>query len=272
MSCIEHIGFYDNIILFPEHKHTSCEIMYLHKGNINLICEGKKYELKDDMLYIIPSGLNHTISIIDSTCYKRTLAFLNPWAYSKKYYSDYIYNILIGNAINEPIIIKDDLECRGYIDIIKKEIVSTDFLSEDIIISVVTQFLAKLFRLAGLTNNHNIRKPNKLVDDIQRYIQENCGSQIFISDIADKYFVSKFYLSHIFKERTGMSPRQFLTFTRLSKAYNLLHEPEFSVSEVAGKCGFTSTSYMIKKFGEQYNISPNKFRKQLFSKSKKYVK
>ena len=36
MSCIEHIGCYDNIILFPEHKHTSCEIMYLHKDNINL--------------------------------------------------------------------------------------------------------------------------------------------------------------------------------------------------------------------------------------------
>ncbi len=272
MSCIEHIGCYDNIILFPEHKHTSCEIMYLHKGNINLICEGKKYELKDGMLYIIPSGLNHTISIIDSTCYKRTLAFLNPWAYSKKYYSDYIYNILIGNAINEPIIIKDDFECRGYLDIIKKEMDSTDILSEDIIISVVTQFLARLFRHTALTNSHNIRKSNKLVGDIQSYIQENCGAQISISDIADRYFVSKFYLSHIFKEQTGLSPRQFLTFTRLSKAYNLLHEPDLSVSEVAQKCGFTSTSYMIKKFGEQYNISPNKFRKQLFSKSKKYAK
>ncbi len=271
MSCIEHIGFYDNIIRFPEHKHISCEIMYLHKGNINLICENKKYELKDGMLYIIPSGLNHKISIIDPTCYKRTLVFLNPWLYSKEYYSDFIYNILIGITINEPIIAKDDFECHEYLNIIKKETESTDLLSEDIIISVVTQLLAKILRNTKFLSN-NIKKPNKLVSDVQRYLQENYEQQISISDIADKYFVSKFYLSHIFKEQTGMSPRQFLTFTRLSKAYNLLHDPDFSVSDIAEKCGFTSTSYMIKKFGEQYNISPNKFRKQLFSNSKKYAK
>ena len=65
-----------------------------------------------------------------------------------------------------------------------------------------------------------------------------------------------------------MSPKQFLIFARLSKAYNMLHEPDMKISEISELCGFASPSDMTKKFKEQYNISPNGFRKQLLSKSK----
>lgn len=30
MSCVEHFGYYDGMEDFPEHRHTSCELLYLH--------------------------------------------------------------------------------------------------------------------------------------------------------------------------------------------------------------------------------------------------
>lgn len=267
MSCIEHFGYYENIVHFPEHQHTACEIMYLHKGHMSILCDNNEFDMTDGMLYIIPSGVKHKGLIKNTLCYKRTLIFLNPWVYTREYYSDAIYNILTGFDMDKPIVVSDSFECLRIINAIKKEFELGDMVSEDIIVSCVTELLAQIIRKTGYISKMR-KKPNKLVAEVQRYIQENCGSKILISDIADEHFISKFYLSHIFKEQTGMSPKQFLTFTRLSKAYNLLHEPNIKISEISEQCGFTSPSDMTKKFREKYNISPVGFRKQLLSKSK----
>lgn len=267
MNCIEHFGYYDNIIHFPEHQHTACEIMYLHNGHISVLCENNQFDMTDGMLYVIPSCFKHQVKIKDESCYERTLVFLNPWIYSKEYFSDVINNMLIGFDLQKPLVVKDDFDALMILNRIKNEIERSDIISEDLIISSLTELFAKIIRKVGYIGKPD-KKLNKLVSDIQRYIQENCESQILISDIADRFFISKFYLSHIFKEQIGMSPKQFLTFTRLSKAYNMLHEPEKKISEISEECGFASPSDMTKKFKVQYNISPNNFRKQLLSKSK----
>ena len=267
MNCIEHFGFYDNIVHFPEHHHTACEILYLHKGNISVSHENNMYEMTGGMLYIIPSCFKHRVIINDESCYERTLVFLNPWIYTKEYFSDVIYNMLIGFDLQKPVVIEDDFNALATINTIKDELEKVDIISEDIIVSSLTELFAKIIRKIGYTGK-TAKTPNKLVTEIQSYIQENCGLNILISDVAEKYFISKFYLSHIFKEQTGMSPKQFLIFARLSKAYNMLHEPDMKISEISELCGFASPSDMTKKFKEQYNISPNGFRKQLLSKSK----
>ncbi len=267
MNCIEHFGYYDNIVHFPEHGHTDCEILYLHKGHITVLCSGNEFDMTEGMIYIIPSCFKHRLVIKDLSCYRRTLVFLNPWIYSKKHCSDVIYNMIIGLDTDKPLIVKDDFNGFQLLNDIKNEIELNDAFSEEIIVSLLTELISHIIRSSGYRGRTAI-KSNKTVSDIQSYIQENCGSQILISDIADKFFISKYYLSHIFKKQIGMSPKQFLIFTRLSKAYNLLHEPNLKIAEISEMCGFASPSDMTKKFREQYNISPNKFRKELFSKNK----
>lgn len=262
MSCIEHFAYYSNVKDFPEHRHTSCELMYLHEGELTIICGDSEIEINSGMLYLIPSCVLHRSVIKNRMIYRRTLLFLNPWTYSRAYYSEPINNLLMGFSIKEPIAVHDNFNCCGLLDKIKKELESNDLLSDDMIISYTTEILAGIIRQANYLNIRN-QQPGKLISDVQRYIRENCGSQILISDIADRFYISKYYLTHIFKEQTGMSPRQFLTFTRLAKAYNLLHEPELKISEISEICGFTSPSDMTKKFRSQYGITPIEFRKSL---------
>jgi|GEM_PF-573547 AraC-like DNA-binding protein len=268
MSCVEHFGYYDGMEDFPEHRHTSCELLYLHEGETSIICGEKEFEIKSGMLYIIPSCVAHRTMIKSRDVYRRTLIFLNPWTYSRSYYSEPIYNLLMGFSVNEPIAVLDDFGCVDLLDKIRRELSADNLLSEDIIVSAVTEILAGIIRKANYIKNRS-QSPGKLVYDVQRYIQENCGSQIMISDIADRFYISKYYLTHIFKEQTGMSPRKFLTCTRLSKVYNLLHEPDLKISDISDICGFTSPSDMTRKFREQYGITPMQFRRELNIKARK---
>lgn len=270
MGCVEHFGRYDAVEDFPEHRHTSCELLYLHEGEISIICGEKEFTLTDGMLYIIPSCVIHRSIIRNRSIYRRTLIFLNPWTYSRAYFSEPVSNLLMGFSVKEPIAVTDNFGCEELIGKIEKELAADDMLSEDIIVSLITQILAGIIRQSDHIGSRS-KLPGKLVSDVQRYIQENCGSQILISDIADKFYISKYYLTHIFKEQTGMSPKQFLSFTRISKAYNLLYEQELKISEISEMCGFTSPSDMTRKFREQYGISPMQLRKSIFTKSKNTI-
>lgn len=267
MSCIEHFCDYDDIAGFPEHKHTSCEILYLKKGHITLVCDNEELDIVGEMIYIIPSGVSHRIVIKDHDHYDRTLIFLNPWTYTRSYYSDLIYNIVMGFSTVKPLAVTANEECIRLLKIIKSELSSEDLLSEDVIVSSVTLMLSDIIRRLGITISDS-KKPNKLVVEVQRFIQENYKYPIMISDIAENFFISKYYLSHIFKEQTGMSPKSFLTLTRVTKAYNMLHDSDARISEIAEMCGFSGANEMIIKFKQQYGVSPSQFRKQLMNKSK----
>lgn len=271
MSCVEHFGFYDSITEFPEHRHTSCELLYLHDGEIAVYCGGKVSQIKSGMIYLIPSCAAHKSEILNRNSYRRTLVFLNPWTYSRKYCSAKIQNILMGVSVKELVCAQDNFGGEALLGTIGKELGANDMFSEDVVISAVTQLLTGLIRNSSGQISFE-KLPGTLVSEVQRYIQENSGSQIKIAEIADKFYISKYYLTHIFKEQTGLSPKSFLTFTRLSKAHNLLHDCDLKVSEISGICGFTSPSDMTKKFREHYGVTPVQFRKALNAESKKDIK
>lgn len=267
MSCIEHYQDYDDICEFAEHKHTSCEILYLKRGHVSLACGSEEFDVAEGMLYIIPGGVSHRIDIKDHDRYDRTLIFLNPWAYTRSYYSDLIYNVVMGFSFDKPLVIKADDEIKKYLVQIKDEMNLNDLLSEDIIVASVTFLLSKAIRECGIVISDN-HKPNKVVVEVQRFIQENYKYPIMISDIAENFYISKYYLSHIFKEQTGMSPKGFLTLTRVTKAYNMLHDSDARISEISEICGFSGVNDMINKFKQQYGVSPSQFRKQILNNSK----
>lgn len=267
MSCIEHFCDYDDIADFPEHKHTSCEILYLKKGHISLVCGDEELDVTEEMMYIIPAGVSHKIVVKDHRYYDRTLIFLNPWSYTRSYYSDLIYNVVMGFSTNKPLIVEAGEDIKKYLSSIKAEIMSNNLLSEDVIVSSVTLLLSDVIRSLKITIGDS-QKPNKLVVEVQRFIQENYKYPIKISDIAENFYISKYYLTHIFKEQTGMPPKSFLTLTRVTKAYNMLHDSDARISEIAEMCGFSSVNDMINKFKQQYGITPTQFRKQMPNNSK----
>lgn len=219
------------------------------------------------MFYFVPICVSHHSIINSSTKYVRTLMFINPWTYGRCFHSETIQNLLMGFSAKSPVIVKDDFGCKGILNEILTEMNRDDLLSQDLIVALVTKLFSEIIRHADFLNI-NSNKPIKLVWRVQQYIQENCSEELHIAKIAEKEFISQSYLTHIFKEQTGMSPHQFLSFTRLSKAYTLLHNPELMISEISERCGFISPSNMAQKFREQYGVTPTEFRRQLAKKAK----
>ena len=122
---------------------------------------------------------------------------------------------------------------------------------------IVRRFIIQAFDLAQV-------KHSDVVFKITNYIKKNCNEKLTLDTLAREVYLSKSYLSSIFKEETGISLTDYITNVRIEKSKKLLTREGIAISEIAMLCGFKDQSYFSKVFKKETGISPKKFRKNYF--------
>ena len=102
------------------------------------------------------------------------------------------------------------------------------------------------------------------VKAIADYIENNYRNDIKISDLCKIFYFSKNYLCTIFKNKYGMTPKEYLIWYRLSIAKELLMDNEcvMSVSEISAAVGISNALYFTRLFHNKEGITPSEYRKQ----------
>ena len=79
-----------------------------------------------------------------------------------------------------------------------------------------------------------------------------------VEQLSDQLSMDRTQLFRKMKALTGQSPSAFIRTIRLKRAHQLLNAQAATVSEIAYATGFSSASYFIKCYKEQYGVSPGK--------------
>ncbi|MBR2477012.1 MAG: helix-turn-helix transcriptional regulator [Clostridia bacterium] len=157
-------------------------------------------------------------------------------------------------------------ELKDYIDMLKKEHnLSVSFsIDEGNISSEKAKALITLLRnslglnIAGGKENES----GDLIDRVKNYININRNSTITSEHICKHIGCSRSLISHQFKDKTGMSLREYITSLRLEDAKVLLANSDLSVTEVAFAVGFSSSNYFANVFKRDIGMSPGEYRKK----------
>ncbi len=108
------------------------------------------------------------------------------------------------------------------------------------------------------------------VDKAITYIQSNF-SNIKISDVARNIGINRSYLTKIFKQKTGISPQEYLMERKLSYACKLLIETDAQIQDIARRIGYENLLTFSKIFKGRYGISPKNYRIQNRSEKEQYL-
>ena len=65
----------------------------------------------------------------------------------------------------------------------------------------------------------------------------------------------------------GISFQEYINIIRLDKATSLLITTNETITDIALKCGFSSTNYFNKLFKENYNLTPTDIGKNFIESS-----
>lgn len=92
------------------------------------------------------------------------------------------------------------------------------------------------------------------------YIKQNYGKKLTLEKIAESTYLSKTYLSSIFKRETGQSISSYINMVRVEKSKSMLLEDNMSIIDIANTCGFEDQSYYTKVFKSIIGVTPKKYR------------
>lgn len=97
--------------------------------------------------------------------------------------------------------------------------------------------------------------------EIMNYVQANY-IDITLDDLAEKFFLSKPYLSKYIKEKSGMTFEDLVKKIRMKKAKALLKSSNMTVENIAMSVGYQNVEHFNRLFKKAYDMTPMQFRNQ----------
>ena len=112
-------------------------------------------------------------------------------------------------------------------------------------------------------------KGNEYVRKAIEFIQNNYARPIHVKDVADYVNINRGYLYSLFKSETNMSPQEYLSNLRLTRAAEQLNTTNYSIEVIATSNGYGDPVVFTKAFKKMHGISPSKYRQTTVERSRK---
>jgi AraC-like DNA-binding protein len=100
-----------------------------------------------------------------------------------------------------------------------------------------------------------------LLTGVKKYIDEHFADALSLASIAAEFGMSRHYLSHLFKDREGLSPMRYIIRRRIGEAQSLLIHTDRSVTAIAYAVGYNNANHFHVAFQKIVGLSPANYRK-----------
>lgn len=106
-------------------------------------------------------------------------------------------------------------------------------------------------------------KLDERIKKVRQYITDNIQNKFDTKELCDIAYLSESRLLHLFKEQIGVPIRNYILWTRLKKAIEIIIMGE-SLTYAAHSVGFSDSSHMTKTFISNFGLNPT----EIFKNSK----
>lgn len=251
------------------HWHMDVEFIAILKGRMNYSINGKEYLLTEGKgIFVNSNQFHYGYAREDEDC--EFICVIIPLSLMRTYptiYEKYV----------EPVIKDEKCPCLSIheknpfglkiISDIKILSAIVDHKDEEMELSIIQRtfhlwkYLYRLMKNAYDAKEQENEKYIKELRNMVFYIHKYYAEKVTLEEIAEAGNVCRSNCCKIFQKLLHKSPITYLTEYRIAKSLELLNNSSMSVTEIAFCCGFSSTSYYIKKFRNMMGCSPLQYKK-----------
>ena len=262
------IYYYNDLNLekVPLHSHDYYEFYFFLEGDISMQIGQETFPIKYGDVMLIPPHLPHRPIIQSHKVPYRRFVF---WI-SQEYCShllqlspDYIYLMQYVETSKTYLFHNDRITFNTIQSLILRlieEMHSERFGRAAQITLCVNDLVLFLNRLIYARNVPSSPGEEKdLYRQLTAYIEEHLDENLPLEKLADEFYVSKYHIAHVFKDRIGISIHQYITKKRLALCKEAILG-NANISEVYQMYGFGDYSSFYRAFKKEYGISPKDYR------------
>jgi len=255
---------------FDFHYHEFNKIIIFLSGNVTYVIEGKSYKLRPWDILLINHHDVHRPIIAPNETYERIIIWADSSFIEQFNKKDCDLTTCFQLADKRSInLIRTANQLQQKLkDIIlslDNSFHSKEFGNEVLSNALFLELLVYLNRIH--TDNTNAYSSNttegqQAFDPILQYIKENLSTPLSVDQIADQFYMNKYYLMHKFKETTGYTLHNYIIKKRLFQSLEYIREglPIAKASELSG---FEDYSSYLRAFKKTFHQTPREFLTQL---------
>jgi YesN/AraC family two-component response regulator len=224
---------------FDAHKHDCIELLYFLYGNAEVSVADTSVDATFYDMIIYPKGMYHT----EHLQYNHHQEVICLWV------------DIPGLELPDVICIQDkEAEVKWLLENLHAEYKrsnSSEYLVQHYL-KAATMLLARKYF-----------EGNRAEDSVSRvmmYIQDHMTEMLTVEHLANIVYVSKSYLSRIFKKQTGMTLIEYQRQIRINSAKTLLISSEVSIEEISYIIGYNSPKYFCRAFRDCTGKSPREYK------------
>ncbi|MCM2606969.1 helix-turn-helix transcriptional regulator [Rossellomorea marisflavi] len=117
--------------------------------------------------------------------------------------------------------------------------------------------------LIDCLSNIRYQKEKNPMQEVEQFLKKHYVEEVSLQEIADRFFLSREYISRRFKQEYGVTITDYLASVRVEKAKQLLSNPYVKIYQVAHDVGFQNEKYFSKVFKKLTGETPAQFRQSL---------
>ena len=279
-----HIGkyYHTNFSALKYHTHEFIEIVYVCDGKGYHVYDGKTYTVTKGELYIINSGVPHCFYPTDERNSEHLVVynlcflpqFIDGINISLPILTELTDIMLYKSLYAEEIIYTPDLKLTGAMrpeieQLYEKmylEFTSGGINYREILRLLLCELLLKIHRFyqleKELSENDGSTFRHQLIPDCIAYLKENYAQKITMEELSGTFFLSKSYLSGLFKKTTGYGVVEYLQHIRIEKACELLTTTDLPITGISQQVGFGDYRFFNKSFKKITGVTAHEYRKK----------
>lgn len=225
------------------HNHNCFELSYYISGTGQLVVGNTVYNFKPHSVFITPPAFAHSLL-------SENLEVL---------YIGFFYDNSLG-VINREIFI-ENTQSDDILTILK--LMESMYESKNDKLTNATLFeLQKLiiYTILDIQLTNEASSSKDIFANVAFSLKQNFSKDVDFEKIAMNSGYSYHRFRHLFKEKYGVSPRQFHLNEKIYNSMQMLISTSQSIESIAMCCGFKSTANYISLFKKHNKLSPTQYR------------
>src|SRR5581483_3550952 len=109
----------------------------------------------------------------------------------------------------------------------------------------------------------SLQKSMNTIYEIEQYLQAHFSRDVKLQEIADRFYLSREYISRKFKQEFGENISDYVVKIRINRAKALLKNKDLKIYEIAHMIGYQDDKYFRKVFKKVEGVTPNEYRELL---------
>lgn len=242
------------------HYHEFDKIVFFLSGQLTYTVEGRTYQPGSGDVIFVGAGDIHSLTVDSSEDYERVVFWVSP-AFLRQH-SDGSCDLRRCFTHQEGqrllrLTSAQEAKMTRLVAELERELKEPD-IGSDLMSSLrFLQLMLELQRAVSSGTGQNPGRDDK-VDEIMGYITNNLREDLSIEAIAGRFYLSRYYLMHRFKEITGCTVHDYVRQKRLAAAARALTAGK-KPSEAAEISGFADYSAFLRAFKGLYGVSPRQY-------------